>query len=122
MVEALIICDSGPGYRNADARTAWNTRAHQRAADLEARGLDAFGGRSREVREAMGHHRRAQGLAHAARGMLAQQDSRVIDGLAVIRVPPLAGLGDQDGPVPGPLQSSVEKDPGACARDLPAAS
>src|SRR6058998_169884 len=89
MVEALIICDSGPGYRNTEARTAWNQRAHQRAADLEARGLDAFGGRSREVREALSHHRSAQGLAHAARGMLAQQDSRVIDGLAAIRVPTL---------------------------------
>src|SRR3989442_15949861 len=79
MVEALIICDSGPGYRNVDARAAWNQRAHQRAAELEARGLDGLGGRSREGREALGYHRSAQGLAHAARGMLAQQDSRVID-------------------------------------------
>jgi len=113
MVEALIICDSGPGYRNADARTTWNTRAHQRAADLEARGLDAFGGRSREVREAMGHHRSAQGLAHAARGMLAQRDSRVIDGLAAIRVPTLVVVGDLDGPFLAPCQYMAKKIPGA---------
>ena len=113
MVEALVICDSGPGYRNADARTAWNTRAHQRAVDLEARGLDAFGGRSREVREAMGHHRSAPGLAHAARGMLAQQDSRVIDGLAAIRVPTLVVVGDRDGPFLAPCQYMAKKIPGA---------
>jgi pimeloyl-ACP methyl ester carboxylesterase len=77
MVRALVICDSGPGYRNAEARAAWNTRAHERAVELESKGLDALAGRSREMREAMGHHRSAQGLAHAARGMLAQQDSAV---------------------------------------------
>jgi pimeloyl-ACP methyl ester carboxylesterase len=26
MVRALVICDSGPGYRNAEARAAWNRR------------------------------------------------------------------------------------------------
>src|ERR1044072_9259571 len=78
MVEALVLCDTGPGYRNAEARAKWNERAMARATELEARGLEALGGRSREMREAMSHHRSAQGLAHAARGMLAQQDSRVI--------------------------------------------
>ena len=29
MVEALVICDSGPGYRNAQAREQWNARAPQ---------------------------------------------------------------------------------------------
>jgi pimeloyl-ACP methyl ester carboxylesterase len=113
MVEALVICDSGPGYRNAEARAAWNQRAHQRAADLEARGLDAFGGRSREVREALEHHRSAQGLAHAARGMLAQQDSRVIDGLPGIRVPTLIIVGDRDEPFLAPCQYMAKKIPGA---------
>src|SRR5262245_64044869 len=112
-VEALVICGSGPGYRNAEARAAWNERAHQRAANLEARGLDAFGGRSREVREALAHHRSAQGLAHAARGMLAQADSRVIDGLASIRVPTLIVVGDQDEPFLAPCQYMAKKIPGA---------
>jgi pimeloyl-ACP methyl ester carboxylesterase len=113
MVEALIICDSGPGYRNADARAAWNQRAHQRATDLEARGLEAFGGRSREVREARERHRGAQGLAHAARGMLAQQDSRVIDGLATIRVPTLIVVGDRDEPFLAPCEYMAKKIPNA---------
>jgi pimeloyl-ACP methyl ester carboxylesterase len=113
MVEALVICDSGPGYRNTEARAAWNERAHQRAANLEARGLEAFGGRSREVREALAHHRSAQGLAHAARGMLAQTDARVIDGLASIRVPTLIIVGDRDEPFLAPCQYMAKKIPGA---------
>src|SRR5437899_7226324 len=113
MVEALIICDSGPGFRNAEARAAWNQRAHERAAALEARGLEALGGRSREVRDALGHHKSAQGLAHAARGMLAQQDARVIDGLPSIRRPTLVVVGDQDTPFLAPCEYMAKKIPGA---------
>jgi pimeloyl-ACP methyl ester carboxylesterase len=113
MVEALVICDSGPGYRSADARAAWNLRAHERAAELKARGLDALGGRSREMREAARHHRSAQGLAHAARGMLTQKDARVIDGLPSIRVPTLVVVGDRDEPFLGPCQYMAKKIPGA---------
>jgi len=112
MVRALVICDSGPGYRSADARTAWNQRAHERAAALEARGLDALGG-SREVRESLGLHRSAQGLAHAARGMLAQEGSTVIDGLPSIRVPTLIIVGDQDQPFIAPCEYMAKKIPGA---------
>ena len=113
MVRALVICDSGPGYRNPEARAAWNQRAHERAAELEARGLDALSGRSREMREAMGEHRSAQGLAHAARGMLAQEGSRVIDALAGVRVPTLIIVGDQDQPFIAPCEYMAKKIPGA---------
>ena len=113
MVRALVICDSGPGYRNAEARAAWNQRAQERAAELEARGLDALSGRSREMREAMGEHLSAQGLAHAARGMLAQEGSRVIDGLPSIRVPTLIIVGDQDQPFLVPCEYMAKKIPGA---------
>jgi pimeloyl-ACP methyl ester carboxylesterase len=113
MVRALVICDSGPGYRNAEARAAWNARAHERAAELETKGLDALAGRSREMREAMGHHASAQGLAHAARGMLAQESPAVIDGLATIRVPTLIVVGDQDGPFLAPCEYMAKKIPGA---------
>ena len=113
MVRALVICDSGPGYRNAEARAAWNQRASERAAELERQGLDALSGRSREMREAMGEHRSAQGLAHAARGMLAQEGSRVIDGLGSIRVPTLIIVGDQDQPFLAPCEYMAKKIPGA---------
>jgi len=113
LVRALVICDSGPGYRNADARAVWNARAHERAAELESKGLEALAGRSREMREAMGHHRSAQGLAHAARGMLAQQDSTVIDSLPSIRVPTLVIVGDRDQPFLAPCEYMAKKIPGA---------
>jgi pimeloyl-ACP methyl ester carboxylesterase len=113
MVEALIICDSGPGYRNAAAREQWNERARARAAELEARGLEALSGRSREMQEAMGHHRSAPGLAHAARGMLAQTDARVIDGLPSITVPTLVIVGDKDEPFVAPCEYMAKKIPGA---------
>ena len=113
MVRALVICDSGPGYRNAEARAAWNQRAHERATELERGGLDALSGRSREMREAMGEHRSAQGLAHAARGMLAQEGSRVIDGLGGVRAPTLIIVGDQDQPFLAPSEYMAKKIPGA---------
>jgi pimeloyl-ACP methyl ester carboxylesterase len=112
MARALVICDSGPGYRSADARAAWNQRAQERAAALETRGLEALG-KSREVRESLGLHRSAQGLAHAARGMLAQEGSRVIDGLSRIAVPTLIIVGDQDQPFLAPCEYMAKKIPGA---------
>ena len=113
MVRALVICDSGPGYRNAEAREAWNARAHERAAELEVRGLDALSGRSREMREAMGHHASARGLAHAARGMLAQRGSAVIESLPKISVPTLVIVGDRDEPFLAPSRYLAAKIPGA---------
>jgi pimeloyl-ACP methyl ester carboxylesterase len=113
MVRALVICDSGPGYRNAEARAAWNRRAEERARDLESRGLEALAGRSPEMRQALGAHRSAQGLAHAARGMLAQQDSSVIDSLPSIRVPTLVVVGDRDEPFLAPSEYMAKKIPGA---------
>ena len=113
MVRALVICDSGPGYRNDEARAAWNRRAHERAAELEARGLAALSGRSREMQEAMRHHASAQGLAHAARGMLAQRGAHVINGLPSIRVPTLVIVGDRDEPFLAPSRYIASKIPGA---------
>jgi pimeloyl-ACP methyl ester carboxylesterase len=121
MVRALVICDSGPGYRNAEARAAWNKRAHERAAELEAKGLDVLAGRSREMREAMGHHASALGLAHAARGMLVQEGSEVIDGLGTIRVPTLVIVGDQDQPFLAPCAYMAKKIPGARLEVIPGA-
>jgi pimeloyl-ACP methyl ester carboxylesterase len=112
MVRALVICDSGPGYRNADARRQWNERAQERAVALETRGLAALG-QSREVRESASLHRSAQGLAHAARGMLAQEGSRVIDGLGAIDVPTLIIVGDKDQPFIAPCEYMAKKISGA---------
>ena len=110
---SLAICDSGPGYRNAQAREQWNKRAFARAAELEAQGLESLASRSREVQEARGRHRSARMLAHATRGILAQQGATVIDGLPSIAVPTLVIVGDQDTPFLAPCEYIAKKIPGA---------
>jgi pimeloyl-ACP methyl ester carboxylesterase len=97
MVRALILCDTGPGYRNPQAREGWNETAYRRAERFEERGLEALGA-SPEVEAARRQHRSAAGLAKAARGMLAQFDSRVIESLDKISVPTLIIVGENDTP------------------------
>lgn len=94
-VVALVICDAGPGYRKDEARDGWNTMALRWADDFNARGLDALNG-SAEVRAA--RHTSAAGLANAARGILTQRDSRVVDSLPSIEVPTLIVVGSNDRP------------------------
>jgi len=93
MTRALMIFDTGPGFRNAEAREAWNQRSRQRADDLDARGLAALGA-SDEVR--MSRHRDASGLAGAARGMLAQSNDAVFRSLETIAVPSIVLVGSGD--------------------------
>ncbi|MFN8558727.1 MAG: alpha/beta fold hydrolase [Dehalococcoidia bacterium] len=97
MVQALIICDTGPGYRNPESRGRWNESAIARAERLEAQGFGALGS-SPEVQATAATHRSALGLAKAARGMLTQVDARVIEGLERIAVPTLLIVGDKDTP------------------------
>src|SRR3990172_3830987 len=44
MVRALMLFDTGPGYRNPQARQGWNETAETRAKAFEERGLEAAGG------------------------------------------------------------------------------
>ena len=116
MVNALMLFDTGPGYKNPVGREGWNETARQRAATFEERGLDALG-RGAEVRIAQ--HRSAQGLAHAARGMLAQFDSRIIESLDHIRVPTLVLVGSNDQPFLGATDYMANKIPGAVKVVIP---
>ncbi|HXH21185.1 MAG TPA: alpha/beta fold hydrolase [Dehalococcoidia bacterium] len=93
MTRALMLFDTGPGYRNPQGREAWNQTAFRRAERLEQGGLASLTGGD-EVRQSM--HRSAAGLAKAARGMLAQFDSRVIESLESIKVPTLVLVGAND--------------------------
>jgi len=95
MVRALVLCDTGPGYRSDRARAGWNEMAEAQAGALEEKGLEALG-RSLEVTTVRHQQRSALGLALAARGVLAQHDSRVIDSLASIAVPTLVVVGERD--------------------------
>lgn len=95
-VRALLLVDTGPGFKNDEARAAWNKRALETASGFETQGLAALQARSREM--AMSTHRSAAGLARAARGMLAQRDARVMKSLPEIKVPALIIVGGDDRP------------------------
>lgn len=109
-VDALMLFDTGPGYRSDSGRAAWNRTAEQRAKLLEQQGLAALSA-SGEV--AVSRHRSAQGLAHAARGMLAQRDGRVMEALPHIDVPTLVLVGALDQPFLGATDYMAGKIPGA---------
>ncbi len=110
MTRALMLFDTGPGYRNPKAREGWNETAVRRAERFEERGLDALGGGD-EVRRDL--HRSATGLANAARGMLAQFDDRVISSLDQVSVPTLVLVGANDEPFLAGTDYMVNKIPGA---------
>jgi pimeloyl-ACP methyl ester carboxylesterase len=94
MVSALLLFDTGPGYRNDEAREGWNKWARGRAERFESEGMSSVRDRG-EVRAAA-HIHGAPGLAKSARGMLTQQDARVIDSLGEIKVPTLVLVGEKD--------------------------
>ena len=109
-VRALMLFDTGPGFRNPEARREWNKRAEARARELESNGLPRSVGGA-ETR--LGHHRSAQGLAGAARGMRAQPDSSLIDSLPSIAVPTLVLVGSEDRHFLGAADYMAAKIPGA---------
>jgi pimeloyl-ACP methyl ester carboxylesterase len=92
-VRALMLFDTGLGFRNPEARRQWNERAEARARELEEKGLPNSGGGA-ETR--LARHRSAQGLAGAARGMLTMQDGSLIGALPQIAVPTLVLVGADD--------------------------
>ncbi len=94
-IRALLLQGCGPGYRKAEARTAWNEQTEKRARTIEENGLSIIRGGA-EV--GLSKHRSAAGLANAARGILSQVDARVIDNLPQITVPTLIITGDGDKP------------------------
>lgn len=91
-VAALVLVDTGPGYRNDEARDKWNAWVERRARQLE-RG-EAATDFSAEVAQAV--HEHPEGLPRAARRVMAQQDARVITSLDSIAVPTLIIVGADD--------------------------
>ena len=91
-VAALVLVDTGPGYRNDKARGKWNAWVERRAQQLE-RG-EAPDDISPELAQAV--HEHPEGLPRAARGVMAQQDARVITSLDSITVPTLVIVGAED--------------------------
>ncbi|MBI4765721.1 MAG: alpha/beta fold hydrolase [Deltaproteobacteria bacterium] len=115
-VAALMLFDTGPGFKRDEPRDAWNRTAEATAAAYEARGLEALPNRP-EVGRAT--HRGAAGLAKAARGILAQYDARVIESLSSIAVPVLVVVGALDSPFLAASDYMASKVPGALKAVIP---
>jgi pimeloyl-ACP methyl ester carboxylesterase len=109
-VAALMLFDTGPGYKKDGPRGEWNKMAEGFADALDKRGLSAVGA-SAEVTVAK--HRSAHGLALAARGMLTQSDGRVIESLPSIRVPTMTLVGENDQQFVPAIEYMAAKIPGA---------
>ena len=109
-VKGLMLLGTGPGFRKDEPREAWNTRACSFADTFEKKGLEALG-RSAEVQA--GTHRSAQGLAHAARGILTQHDARIMNSLESISVPTLVSIGERDTPFLAATDYMANKIPNA---------
>jgi pimeloyl-ACP methyl ester carboxylesterase len=118
-VRALLIIDTGPGFKKDDAREVWNKRAHDTGDRFEPEGLEVFKSASRERSSVT--HRDATGLARAARGMLTQRDARVIETLPDIKVPSLIVVGADDTPFLAASDYMAAKIPGAHKMVIPAA-
>jgi pimeloyl-ACP methyl ester carboxylesterase len=110
LVSALMLFDTGPGYKKDEARDGWNQMAVKRAVTLEERGLAALGS-GNEVRIAS--HRSAQGLANAARGILTQVDDRIIQSLPEISISTLILVGENDKTFLTPTDYMAAKIPGS---------
>ena len=92
-VKALLLCDTGPGFKKDESRDQWNQRALRQAEALEKRGLGA----APKVPDGV-HHHSAIGLALAARYLLTQNDASVITQLEQIQVPTIIVVGADDKP------------------------
>jgi pimeloyl-ACP methyl ester carboxylesterase len=116
-VRALLIIDTGPGFKKDDAREAWNRRARDTGDRFDREGLEVL--KSLSAERASVTHRDATGLAHAARGMLAQRDARVIESLPGIKVPALVVVGADDTPFMAASDYMAAKIPGAQKAVIP---
>jgi pimeloyl-ACP methyl ester carboxylesterase len=97
MVTALIIMDTGPGYRNPARMAEWNKSREEMAQRLEKEGINVLleqaraGGRSE-----ISLKQNPVGLAHMSRNVVGQHDSWVIENLDKVRVPALILVGEKD--------------------------
>lgn len=108
-VKALLIIDTGPGFKKDSAREAWNKTAYDTATRFEREGLSSLQNLSPERSTVT--HGDASGLARAARGMLAQMNSAVIDSLPNVMVPSLVVVGSEDTPFLAASEYMMKKIP-----------
>jgi pimeloyl-ACP methyl ester carboxylesterase len=108
-VTGLLLFDSGPGFKNDDARAEWNRYAETTAASFEHDGLGSLSASP----EVGADHQDPVGLAMAARGILTQRDARIIESLPKIDVPTLVVVGADDRPFLAAANAMAAKIPDA---------
>ena len=108
-VRALLLIDSGPGFKNPQAQARWEAMIERATCFVESRGLQAFV-ESKAAVDLIGRRPELPAARAAARAIAAQDPgglSRfarrvaapappVIDELAGIRVPALVMVGEKD--------------------------
>jgi pimeloyl-ACP methyl ester carboxylesterase len=94
-VTALMLFDTGPGYRRDEPRQQWNDNVDATAKRMDELG---FGALSAGAEVAGAKHRDISGLIRAQRGIMKQFDGRVIESLPTISVPALVLVGAKDQP------------------------
>jgi pimeloyl-ACP methyl ester carboxylesterase len=97
LVSALIVMDTGPGYRNPTRMIEWNASQEEVAQRLEKDGINVLAIQSQSGgRGEISLKQNPFGLAHMSRKVVAQHDSLVIENLDKIKVPTLVLVGEKD--------------------------
>jgi len=102
MVTALILMNTGPGYRNPGRMAKWNQEREERARILETEGVAAFADYAEALAELTYTPRELMlqqnptGLANMGRRVVAQHDTEVIERLGEVKVPTLVVFGEDD--------------------------
>ena len=108
-VRALVLIDTGPGFKNPDAQAGWLAQIERIATNLETRGIQSFV-ESRAAATAIGRRPELPAAQHAARAIakvsprgVANFGRRVsgpipgcIDELSQIAAPALVVVGEED--------------------------
>ncbi len=116
-VRSLLLLATGPGYRSDEARAEWNTMAKGLGQRIEKYGLEELKKLDRSMDP--DEHESALELARAARGMLVQRNSQIIDSLPNIRIPTLVVVGKKDRQYVAASDYMVEKLPNAELVSIP---
>jgi pimeloyl-ACP methyl ester carboxylesterase len=110
-VRALLLVDTGPGFKNPEAQARWQAQVERTAGFLETRGCQAFVD-SKAAATAIGLRPELPAAQAAARAIAAQDPAGlalfarriagvappVIDQLAQIEIPALVVVGEKDEP------------------------
>lgn len=107
-IRALMLIDTGPGFRNDAAREKWNAFARNRGDELLTKGDGALSSSS----ETRLQQQNFTGLRNAAHGMLTQHSADVINSLPGIAAPTLVVVGDRDEPYLAASDYMADRIPG----------